>query len=216
MEQQQSWEQPMVTDDVQVAEAAQQQGISSSEQNGSQLGKFKDTDALLSAYNSLQAEFTKKCQKLSELEKQKEQKAEDLTPIFMNENWSDKVTEFLTQNQEAKNYASEISEYIIKNPNMAKNDNALEIAWANVVQKNYVSPEKLVGDEAFVDKYIMSNADIKQKILNEYIKQIQTTTPPPVISTKSGGSIAFATQKQPLSLSEAKSLVEEIFNTKGD
>ena len=55
MEQQQSWEQPMVTDDVQVAEAAQQQGISSSEQNGSQLGKFKDTDALLSAYNSLQA-----------------------------------------------------------------------------------------------------------------------------------------------------------------
>ena len=57
---------------------------------------------------------------------------------------------------------------------------------------------------------------VEQKILNEYIKQIQTTTPPPVISATSGGNIAFSKQKQPLSLSEAKSLVEEIFNTKGD
>ncbi len=32
------------------------------------LGKFKDVNALLSAYNSLQAEFTKRCQRLKELE----------------------------------------------------------------------------------------------------------------------------------------------------
>lgn len=32
------------------------------------LGKFKDVNALLNAYNSLQAEFTKRCQKLKELE----------------------------------------------------------------------------------------------------------------------------------------------------
>lgn len=32
------------------------------------LGKFKDTDALLKAYNSLEAEFTKRCQRLKELE----------------------------------------------------------------------------------------------------------------------------------------------------
>lgn len=32
------------------------------------LGKFKDVEALLSAYNSLQAEFTKRCQRLKELE----------------------------------------------------------------------------------------------------------------------------------------------------
>ncbi|MBE5734674.1 MAG: hypothetical protein E7347_06510 [Clostridiales bacterium] len=33
------------------------------------LGKFKDITALLSAYNSLQAEFTKRCQRIKELEK---------------------------------------------------------------------------------------------------------------------------------------------------
>ena len=32
------------------------------------LGKFKDVNALLSAYNSLQAEFTKRCQRIKELE----------------------------------------------------------------------------------------------------------------------------------------------------
>jgi hypothetical protein len=32
------------------------------------LGKFKDVKSLLDAYNSLQAEFTKRCQRLKELE----------------------------------------------------------------------------------------------------------------------------------------------------
>ncbi len=32
------------------------------------LGKFKDVNALLSAYNSLESEFTKRCQKIKELE----------------------------------------------------------------------------------------------------------------------------------------------------
>ena len=32
------------------------------------LGKFKDVNALLSAYNSLQSEFTKRCQRVKELE----------------------------------------------------------------------------------------------------------------------------------------------------
>ncbi len=33
-------------------------------------GKFKDANALLSAYNALQAEFTKRCQRVKELEAQ--------------------------------------------------------------------------------------------------------------------------------------------------
>ncbi|MBR5900416.1 MAG: hypothetical protein IKZ38_03370 [Clostridia bacterium] len=38
-------------------------------QNGEvSLGKFKDVNALIHAYNSLQAEFTKRCQRIKELE----------------------------------------------------------------------------------------------------------------------------------------------------
>ena len=35
------------------------------------LGKFKDVNALLAAYNSLQSEFTKRCQRIKELEAEK-------------------------------------------------------------------------------------------------------------------------------------------------
>ena len=40
------------------------------------IGKFKDAKSLLESYNNLQSEFTRKCQKLSELEKQIESKKE--------------------------------------------------------------------------------------------------------------------------------------------
>ncbi|MBQ0099037.1 MAG: hypothetical protein KBS91_00620 [Firmicutes bacterium] len=43
------------------------------------LGKFKDVNALLNAYNSLESEFTKRCQKIKELEG-KVDKVENSTP----------------------------------------------------------------------------------------------------------------------------------------
>ena len=48
----------------QIAEAKGDGG----EETSVSLGKFKDVNALLSAYNSLQAEFTKRCQRIKELE----------------------------------------------------------------------------------------------------------------------------------------------------
>ena len=37
-------------------------------ENGVSLGKFKSVDSPINAYNSLQSEFTKRCQKIKELE----------------------------------------------------------------------------------------------------------------------------------------------------
>ena len=47
------------------------EGSSNVDTEEKSFGKFKSSEALLEAYNSLQAEFTKKCQRLSELEKEK-------------------------------------------------------------------------------------------------------------------------------------------------
>ena len=51
--------------EIQIAEAEK---VSGEEGVQASLGKFKSVDALLNAYNSLQAEFTKRCQRLKELE----------------------------------------------------------------------------------------------------------------------------------------------------
>ncbi|MBE7083097.1 MAG: hypothetical protein E7373_00660 [Clostridiales bacterium] len=40
------------------------QQIKEQEKSEVSLGKFKDVNALLSAYNSLESEFTKRCQKI--------------------------------------------------------------------------------------------------------------------------------------------------------
>ena len=44
------------------------------------LGKFKDVSALLSAYNSLQSEFTKRCQRIKELEAAAVKGDKEVTP----------------------------------------------------------------------------------------------------------------------------------------
>lgn len=51
----------------QIAEAKKTDG----EDASVSLGKFKDVNALLAAYNSLQSEFTKRCQRIKELEAEK-------------------------------------------------------------------------------------------------------------------------------------------------
>lgn len=50
---------------IQPAEAEQ---VSSEQEGTASFGKFKSAEALLNAYNSLQAEFTKRCQRIKELE----------------------------------------------------------------------------------------------------------------------------------------------------
>ena len=187
---------------------------STKEELGSQFGKFKDAESLLSAYNSLQAEFTKKCQKLSEYEK-KSGENEQKTPIFEGTDWNDKVSDFVNSHTYAKKFASEISQELIDDPSISVLDNALDVAWGRVMSKNYKPAEEMIKDDKFIGDYVLNNEQIKQKVLEGYIQDLGANKIPPLVSASSGGDIAFATQKKATSLSEAKSLVEAIFNIKG-
>ena len=53
-------------------ETASTEEIAQNQEALSVLGKFKDVDALAKAYGSLQAEFTRRSQRLKELERQAE------------------------------------------------------------------------------------------------------------------------------------------------
>ena len=218
MELENNGEQPELTDNVPVADAKIEDSTPSSESNGS-LGKFKDAESLLNAYNNLQAEFTRKCQKLSELEKMQQSQTQAQTeqtqvqsqPIYSNENWHDKVNEFLLKNKDAKNFASQISQEILSNPSLQNKEDALEIAWAKVIQKNYKNPKDVLYDDNFVNDYVLSNPQLQEKILSKYIKDRQNNKVPPMLSASTGGSIAFTNQPKATTLSEAKKLVEAIF-----
>ena len=92
--------------------------IGSTEGEGSPLGKFKSPEMLLDAYNELQSEFTRKCQKLSEAEK----KLQDFSQQNTGESgekeiefaWQNKVNEFLQSHKNAKSLAEDITKEIME------------------------------------------------------------------------------------------------------
>lgn len=58
----------IIDEQTTVTPDADESAIKNSGENGVSLGKFKSVDSLINAYNSLQSEFTKRCQKIKELE----------------------------------------------------------------------------------------------------------------------------------------------------
>lgn len=60
------------TEDVATASAGEDRDRAAPAEASTELGKFKDVSALLKAYGSLQAEFTRRSQRLKELERQAE------------------------------------------------------------------------------------------------------------------------------------------------
>ena len=73
------------------------------------LGKFKSVEDLMDAYNSLQSEFTRKCQQLSQTLKDK---TEIEVPKERETFDEGKFNEFLEENDKAKNYADEIKNLV--------------------------------------------------------------------------------------------------------
>ena len=178
--------------------------------NGS-LGKFKDTESLLTAYNNLQAEFTRKCQKLKEIEKERENQSLEIEnqSLFEKEDWQKEVVSFLNKNIEAKPYSKEISEILMNDKELAKQPNALDIAWAKVVQKTYKKPDEVLTSE-YIDQYLSNNEEVKNKLLLEALKSVKTTSAPKVMGSNSG-SISMPKTVMPTTLKEAKNIVSKFF-----
>lgn len=212
-------EQPQMQEGDNVQEGIVDEGTTLKPEADGSLGKFKDAESLLSAYNSLQAEFTKKCQKLSQTQKLLDEavasdaESNKAEPIFSTDHWNEAVTDFLKQNAKAKEYSGEIATEIMNDKELQNSPNALELAWARVMQKKFESPKTLALDKKFIDEQILSRQEVKEQVLNEYFKNLQNVKTPPVIAKS--GTVAFVAPKEPKSMAEAKDMVEKLFNLKG-
>lgn len=177
-------------------------------QEGS-LGKFKDAESLLTAYNNLQAEFTRKCQKLKEFEKQAENNENQTQSLFEKEDWQKDVVEFLNKNIDAKPYSKEISEVLMQDKELSKKPNALDIAWAKVIQKTYKKPDEVL-DNNFIASYLSDNEEIKNQLLLDALKNVKQNAIPKVMGTNSG-SISMPKTVVPKTIEEAKILASKLF-----
>lgn len=193
---------------------------SESSSNGSNLlGKFKDIEDLKKAYNNLQAEFTRKCQRLKELEKQEDILKEDseaqnlktydakdsTVPIYLKEDFEDKLQSFLSENPNAKLYAKEISGELIKDEELD-----LQGAYNKVLASKYKEPYELLKDKEFVEKYVLQDEDLKKELLKKYIKEVEELGTPKLISGYEGMS-AGAKDIKISTLEEANNLAFKMF-----
>lgn len=199
-EEQPSTEQTTVLNATEEKSVASDEG--SSQYDTADCGKFKNSKALLEAYNSLQAEFTKKCQKLSEFEKTK---VLEQTPEFQDE----RLEKFLSANHDIGSYKDEFQSFVKAEQNEI---GSMEGEWAKFVLAKLSSFDEGYAEDPIVQKYIFQDEKIRNKIIQNYISELNHHKPPVVMTSQSGQRVAEQKPAAPSTLTEAKKLVEEMFS----
>ena len=171
--------------------------------------KFKSVEALVSAYENLEKEFTKKCQKLNEVLSENNNKKEEL-PQYKQEDWVLKVNQFLKDNEYAKEHLDEIAEILSSDENLSKKEDALELAYSKVLKRNFVAKEQLAKSEEFLSEFVYNNEEIKNKIIQEYLFNIQNNKTIPLISDIKGSLSVSSPKFMPKNLTEAGRYAENI------
>lgn len=167
----------------------------------SEYGKFKSREALLDAYNNLEKEFTRKCQRLSELEKDKTEENE----ISL----EDKFSQFLSENTDAIGYSEEIMKIAQTDDKIKSLQDPFMAAWCKVLCED-VLHRASAGDYC-LNKYVLSSEEIQHKIVEDYLGKLREQKNPVVISSSSGERVSSAEIEHPSTLEEAKQLVDKMF-----
>ena len=78
--------------------------------------------------------------------------------------WNKNIREFLQSHKNASYLVEEITNEIICDETLRDNEDGLERAYARVIEKKYIPHSELAKDAEFLEKYIYSNDQIKNKI----------------------------------------------------
>lgn len=207
MENEKIQEEQPITEQAEVLNVTEEKSVDSCEGSScfdteTPIGKFKTAQALYDAYNNLQAEFTKKCQKLSELEK-------DKTLEQTQEKKDERLQAFLSSNSDALAYKEEFSSYIEKEQSAI---GSLDGMWAKFVLSKLSTNDDTYTSEPIVNKYIFQDENVRNKIIENYIKELNHNKPPVIMSKQSGTAVAEQSPATPTTLVEAKKLVEDMFS----
>ena len=185
-------------------------------ENTVSVGKFASSEELLKAYNHLQSEFTKKCQQLKALEARSETPPDAVgtdgsAPLYAKDEWDEKVAAFLDKYPIAKEYAAEISAVLKDDPDLAKEEGCLDIALGRAVAASYKSPESMMKDGDFLEKYVFSNDEIRDKVIENYLRELSPLGGVPR-TIPHGGNAAVIPPSRPNDLEEAGAMTEKLFN----
>ena len=165
------------------------------------LGKFKDAESLLKAYNSLQTEFTKKSQRLSELEHSKDE--------FNRDEKINQAIEELAQNHSiAQKFCQEIKQ-AVKDIDTQDYNAVVKDELLKNLEKNYKTASDYIDDQQFLTQFVYNNSTIRENIIRDYLANLTSASPVRVASNISS-SIPISPPNMPTTIKEAGSLAKNI------
>ncbi len=168
------------------------------------IGKFDSVEHLLNAYEHLQAEFTRKSQKLADLEREKASE-EPSTEQKQNEAFRS----FLLKNQNAVFYADELKSRV-KNTENGCDEKSFENAWAELLYEKLSSKDK--AKDPLVQNFVLSDDDLTNFVVKNYVKQIQGQKTPIVMASNNGEKLTKPAPKRPDSFESAKKMAIDLFS----
>ena len=175
---------------------------SSITQEDSMLGKFKDAKTLLDAYNSLQAEFTRKSQKLAEFQKENEKNAIFQQPENIDEILKDETTD-------KEKYKKEITE-IVSKLQFDNLPNKYQVAF-NIAKTIEQKVAENLNNSQFVDTYLKSNTGVKNDIITEYLSTLNNISLAPTVVAENPSTIHFSNlNSNPKTLKEAGEIFSQM------
>lgn len=169
---------------------------------GSIYGKFKDAQTLLDAYNSLEAEFTRKSQKLAEFQKKQNENA-----VFSN---NDSLESILSDPTDLEKYKKEVAEIIDNDKDISSLPNRNLVALKILKEAERRTADSLNNPD-YVDKYIESNDKIKEKIISNYLSSLnESPSAPKVISGNSSNIYFSPSLNMPKTLKDAGEILSKM------
>lgn len=189
-------EQPVLeTEEASIYDNENFEETESENLNGSIYGKFKDANTLLEAYNSLQGEFTRKSQKLAEIQKEINKNA-----VFSSSNES--LSDILSAETDSDKYKKEIEEMLAKKENISNLPNKYRVAF-EMIKETESKLAEMLNSPDFFDKYISQNEDIKNKVISEYLSKLNNISVAPKILSGNSSRVHFSPVEKPKTVKEA-------------
>lgn len=171
-------------------------------ERGVPIGKFKNAQDLLKAYNNLQSEFTRKSQKLAEFESKQSLESEKT------DSKENLLQSFLTQNPEATFYADELISRI--ESVQVPDEKAFKQAWMEILFDKLSSPSK--AKEPIVQNLFLKDDEIQDMVIKNYMKQISQQKTPVVMSSSSGERVTKQVTQKPDTFEQAKKVVMDLLS----
>lgn len=118
------------------------------------------------------------------------------------------VEEFIARYPAALEVIEDIAAELKADSELCSSPYCLECALGRVLGRIYRSPEQLMQDSEFKDRYVIPDSGVREAIIDAYLKQVRAARPPKVMGDK--GFIAVAPPVRAGSLSEAGRLFERM------